>query len=65
MGSAHERRFWSETERYHDLVREYDRNVEVTHPDYVTSDGVTCKWCRWCSWCATAVIYWEYRGPSL
>lgn len=61
----YESAFWSETERYHDLAREYERNIEVTHPDFVTSDGVTSPYEYWCSWCASSVVYYEYRGPSV
>lgn len=59
-------RFWQETERYHDLVQTFDENIELTHPDIVTSDGqLVSNWEQWCDWCASSVIYYEYRGPSI
>lgn len=60
----YEARFWRETERYHDLVEQYDRNTEITHPGYITTDrlyphGYLSRWDR------TAIKYREYRGPSI
>lgn len=60
--TEHVSRFWSETERYHELVEEYERNIETTHPDYITSDRL-CSFARWCKWHRTAVTYRDYRGP--
>jgi len=65
MGREHERQFWQETERYHDLAREFERNIEVTHPPFVTSDGVGHRLIHHDVWCATKVTYYEYRGPKL
>lgn len=55
--------FWSEMERYHDLAEMYERNIEVTHPDYVTSDNVGHELISHSKWGASNVIYHEYRGP--
>jgi len=55
----YEATFWSDTERYHELAREFEDNVEVVHPDYVTSSG--CGHCYRCSWAATCVTYYEHR----
>ena len=63
MGRAHASRFWRETARYHDLARGFERNIDVTHPDYVTTDRL-CRWARWCKWHRTSVVYREYRGPK-
>lgn len=67
MGIEAERRFWQERDEYHDVARQYDRNIEVTHPDRITSDGccVVGHMMRWCRWCRTNVKYYEYRGPSI
>lgn len=55
--------FWAETERYHDLAETYERNIEVTHPDYITTDRL-CPFASWCKWHRTAIVYREYRGPK-
>lgn len=56
------RRFWNETERYHDLVEQYERDIEFTHPPYVTG---MCWICGGCSWHNTSVKYYEHRGESI
>ena len=64
--SVAERRFWNELDRYHDLAKQYDQHVEVTHPDVVTSNNVLVSPIeKWCSWCASNVTYYEYRGPNV
>jgi hypothetical protein len=62
--AAHAQRFWSETERYHDLAREFEENVELVHPPYLTGRS-GCGFCHHCPWAATSVTYYEYRGDSL
>ena len=56
--------FWREREEYHDLVEEYERNIEVTHPDYVTSRRMCpcLKYCSWCGWATTSVVYYEHKA---
>jgi hypothetical protein len=61
MGRNHERRFWQETERYHDLARKYERDIEITHPN-VVSGRRWCPVCYQCPYAATAVTYYDYRG---
>lgn len=56
--------FWAETERYHELAEHFKRNIEVTHPDYVSTDRL-CPFPQWCKWHRTAVIYQEYRGENV
>lgn len=57
--------FWREMERYHDLARQYEQNIERVHPPYVTSDNVGHRLIYYDRWCATSVDYYEYRGESL
>jgi hypothetical protein len=64
MGQKHAREFWSERDEYHDLAVAFDRNIETTYPDYVTTDRL-CPWSTWSKWCRTAVKYREYRGPRI
>lgn len=54
--------FWQESDRYHDLVERFERNIEITHPDCLTgrSGYHSCG----CSWCATAVKSPTYIGPQ-
>lgn len=61
--AAHE--FWTSDSEYKDLARTYEQNIERTHPGYVTSDGLCSRWEYWSSWAATAVDYYEYRGPDV
>jgi len=51
--ASHEQRFWSETERYHDLVKEFEMNVDTYRPDYFTGRVQSCP------------LYQEHRGESL
>lgn len=64
---SHAAEFWRETEEYHDLARTFEQNVERVHPGSVTSNGmcVCLDFTSYCSWAATAVDYYEYRGPSV
>ena len=55
--------FWQECDRYHDLAKQVEQNVEITHPDRLS--GRSGYYSRGCSWCATEVTYHEYRGPQL
>lgn len=59
----YEQRFWTH-DRYDDLVELYDRHVETTHPDFVTSDRVS-PYTHYGRWGRTSVCYREYRGPQL
>lgn len=67
MASTSTGRFWNEYEEYHDLAMAFDHNVERTHPESVTSRGMCpcLDFTRWCGWAATAVKYYEYRGPDV
>jgi hypothetical protein len=62
-----EHRFWTESDRYHDLAMEFERNVERDHPEYVTSRGLCAclDYCYWCTWGASNVDYYQYTGPSV
>lgn len=51
-------------DRYHDLAREFEENVELVHPPYLTGRS-GCGFCHHCAWAATSVTYYEYRGDSL
>jgi hypothetical protein len=64
MGSAAASAFWRERDEYHELAREFERNIEMTHPDYVTGSRA-CGWCYRCPWAASSVTYFEYRGPRV
>ncbi len=56
----HDREFWRSTHRYHDLAKQVEEHVTVTHPD-----GADCFCGPNCPWAATDVTYYEYRGPSI
>lgn len=58
---SHEAEFWQETDRYHDLARDIDRRFTITHPDYVTSNGIGVEFLNYDVWSATAVTYYELR----
>jgi len=60
--------FWTEGKEEHiELVEEYYRNIEITHPGFVTSKRMCpcLEWCSWCGWANTSVKYREYRGPRV
>lgn len=61
-----ERNFWSTTryERYHDLAREFEQNVERYHPGTITSDGRGTRLFHHDSWYASCVTYYRYNGPQ-
>lgn len=60
--SIKEQKFWRECEKYHDLAEQFDRNIEITHPDYVKNWD---RWCTYSTWGTTAVVYYEYRGERI
>lgn len=60
--------FWnSASERHRKIAEEYHRNIETTHPDYVSSRRMCpcLEFCNWCGWAVTNVEYREYRGPDV
>lgn len=62
-----EHEFWTSGHKYEDLAREYERNIEITHPEYITSKGMCpcLKWFSYCGWANTEVKYYEYRGERI
>lgn len=65
MGREHASRFWQNREDYHDMARNFERNIEIVHPPYVTSNGIGSRFITHDAWNNTKVIYYEYRGDSL
>jgi len=59
--------FWSGESEYQELAEQFERNIERTHPDTVTSRGqcVCLDYTNYCGWAVTAVNYYEYRGESV
>jgi hypothetical protein len=55
--------FWQEGGRYHALAERFERNIAVTHPEYLT--GRSGYYSCGCSRCAREVAYYEYTGPQL
>lgn len=60
MGESHTVRFWNGCERYHDLAIEFDQNVEITYPDYVSTNRLA-PWTYVSSYPATCVKRYEHR----
>jgi hypothetical protein len=62
-----ETEFWTSGHRYEALAREYEQNIEWTHPSVVTSKRLCpcLEYVNECRWAATSVTYYEYRGPSV
>jgi hypothetical protein len=56
-------KFWQECDRYHDLEKQFQRNIKITHPDKLT--GRSGYYSCGCAWCAQEVKYYEYVGPDL
>ena len=61
--SKAEGRFWRECDRHHCTAREFDQNVEITHPNYITSRGVVpmVRFFNFSEWAKTSVKYFEHR----
>jgi hypothetical protein len=55
--------FWQESDRYHDVAKRFEHNIEVTHLEYLT--GRSGYYSCGCSRCAREVAYYEYTGPRL
>jgi len=65
MGVEHTRCFWTERDEYHRIVRQHDRDITVTHPDFIDGRHRGCIIHSHCRWCRTRVTYYEYRGPAI
>lgn len=59
--------FWTENEEYHELARQFEEGINLTHPKTVTSRRmcVCLEFTSWCAWAATSVDYYEYNGPRV
>jgi hypothetical protein len=55
--------FWTEQEKYHELVKQFEQNIEVTHPK--RAKGECSRICGRCTWAATTVNYPTYNGPRV
>lgn len=55
--------FWSEENEYQDIARQFEENIELTHPN--RAKGECRHFCGRCCWAATSVKYYEYRGPKI
>lgn len=62
--SPYEIEFWNERNEYHSFVERFERNVELTHPPCVSSNRLA-MYVNCSRWGATAVDYYEYRGPRI
>lgn len=61
----HDHRFWLNGDEEHQQIAErFERNVEITHPDFYTCD-VLPESSNHCPFCATKVKYYEYTGPKV
>lgn len=62
---SHSSEFWKGCERYHELARRVERDIEVVHPKVLTGRS-GCGYCPFaCSYCASTVTYYEYRGERI
>jgi len=53
------------SKRITELAETFNRNIEVTHPDYVTTNRLVPWFIRWSKYDRTSVKYREYRGPAV
>lgn len=58
--SLAEGRFWQRRDSYHNLVEEFERNISVTHPNFVSCNVFSNLRC---SYCARDVV--NYEEPSI
>jgi len=64
---SREHDFWTNGNKYEELAKIFERNIENIHPAFVTSKRMcSClKYCSTCEWAVTNVNYKEYRGPNI
>lgn len=68
--NKYQKLFLDDCERYHDLARKFQDNIEITHPSSVTSRRKRriCGCGDYTSYCTRAVSsvkYYEYQGEKL
>lgn len=62
-----EHNFWTESDDYHELVKTFEQNIDIYHPDTITSDRMCpcLDYASYCGWAATTVNYYNYNGPNV
>lgn len=60
---SREHTFWIDGNKYEDLARQYEQNIELTHPQQ--AKGECSHICGRCPWAATTVTYKQYNGPAV
>ena len=69
MEDSYEKKFWEECEKYHELVKHFERNIVTQHPDSVSSrDKCVCLskgLSNFCTYAKTSVEYYDYNGTSI
>lgn len=57
--SRRDRELWTSDHRHEELAKQFERNIEIRHPEYFRN----CR-CLWecCTYDASTVTYYEYRG---
>jgi len=63
MSSA-DHEFWTTNSNYTDLAKMFEQNIEITHPNRVTSNRLS-PFFAFGEWGSTAVTYREYRGETV
>ena len=65
--SLKESEFWRDCEKYHNLAESFERNIELLHPNIVTSKRMCpcLEYCNYCGWASSSVNYYEYRGERI
>lgn len=61
---SHNALFWTERDEYHELAEQFERNIEVGHPDgpyECDLNGFTSH----CPYCISNAKRYEYRGPKI
>lgn len=65
--SLKEGKFWRNLEKYHSLAEDFERNIQIKHPNSVSSKGMCpcLKFSNYCGWSASKVKYLKYTGGQV
>lgn len=53
--------FWTSESEYHELARQFERDIEIVHPKWVTTDRLLPYCLNGDNWISSSVTYYEHR----
>jgi hypothetical protein len=64
--SITEGKFWRQCDDYHDISKEFERNVQIVHPSYTKNYCHRSDWGHaYFNWPNTDIKYYSYRGENI